>query len=287
MGCLAAGRAQREADEGSLQRQDRQPGRLDRPGNLVNFTTAADALTRPATRPAWASSSPSMTPSVAWTLTSASTRPASLTRPCWARLQDLDGYTEFSQSGTGVHAIVRAKLPPGTGAKSAGVEMYDAGRFFAMTGAVVEGFERITVPDRQDQVTALHLAVFGAAPEPSTAKPAPAATGGPRRRRTCCSACLRVRPAPRFVGCGRVTRPTTAATKARQTWRLPITWPFGRGATPPGWTGSSASPVCSAPSGTAPRGAGRPTGKGPLRGRLRGRRKCTPQPNPCRLSPTP
>ncbi len=53
----------------------------------------------------------------------------------WARriIERLDSYTERSLSGTGVHIIVRAVLPPG-GRKRHPLEMYDAGRFFVFTG---------------------------------------------------------------------------------------------------------------------------------------------------------
>jgi len=45
----------------------------------------------------------------------------------------LDGFTEVSVSGTGVHIICRGTLPPG-GRRKGQVEMYDAARFFVMTG---------------------------------------------------------------------------------------------------------------------------------------------------------
>ena len=48
-------------------------------------------------------------------------------------IQDLNSYTEVSQSGAGVHIIVQGKLPPGSRRKGR-VEMYDCGRYFCMTG---------------------------------------------------------------------------------------------------------------------------------------------------------
>ncbi|MDP9455596.1 MAG: hypothetical protein M3Q60_07340 [Actinomycetota bacterium] len=45
----------------------------------------------------------------------------------------LDGYTELSPSGTGLHVIVKGKVPSG-GNRRGPVEMYDQGRFFTMTG---------------------------------------------------------------------------------------------------------------------------------------------------------
>lgn len=53
-------------------------------------------------------------------------------------LKKLGGYAEVSPSGTGVHAIVRAKLPgPGKHNKALGIEVYDKDRFFTITGWTV------------------------------------------------------------------------------------------------------------------------------------------------------
>lgn len=50
-------------------------------------------------------------------------------------------YTEVSASGTGVHLILRGQLPVGAGNRaklgSIGVEMYECGRYFVMTGNVL------------------------------------------------------------------------------------------------------------------------------------------------------
>ncbi len=52
----------------------------------------------------------------------------------WAAriVQYLDGYTELSPSGTGLHIIVRGKAPAPL--KRGSVEMYSIERFFTMTG---------------------------------------------------------------------------------------------------------------------------------------------------------
>jgi hypothetical protein len=42
-------------------------------------------------------------------------------------------YTEISPSGTGLHIIIKGRLP-GSGIKRGGVEIYDRGRYFTMTG---------------------------------------------------------------------------------------------------------------------------------------------------------
>ncbi|MFJ7919717.1 phage/plasmid primase, P4 family [Lysinibacillus fusiformis] len=54
-------------------------------------------------------------------------------------IDTLDSYTEFSVSGTGIHIIIKGILPQsvvGTGRKSAkhGLEIYQHGRYFTMTG---------------------------------------------------------------------------------------------------------------------------------------------------------
>ncbi len=54
-------------------------------------------------------------------------------------IDTLDSYTEFSVSGSGIHIIIKGSLPQsvvGTGRKSAkhGLEIYQHGRYFTMTG---------------------------------------------------------------------------------------------------------------------------------------------------------
>ena len=54
-------------------------------------------------------------------------------------IETLDSYTEYSVSGTGIHIIIKGSLPQsvvGTGRKSTkyGLEIYQYGRFFTMTG---------------------------------------------------------------------------------------------------------------------------------------------------------
>ncbi len=57
----------------------------------------------------------------------------------WAEMviEGLDGYTELSPSGTGVHVLVRGELP-GSGNRKGPLEMYDKKRFFTTTGHVLE-----------------------------------------------------------------------------------------------------------------------------------------------------
>ncbi len=58
----------------------------------------------------------------------------------WAEqiIEALEGYTELSPSGAGIHIIVRGELPGG-GNRKGPLEMYDKKRFFTMTGHVLEG----------------------------------------------------------------------------------------------------------------------------------------------------
>lgn len=49
----------------------------------------------------------------------------------------LASYTEFSQSGRGIHIICRGELPAAV--KTDRIEMYDRGRFFVVTGAQPQG----------------------------------------------------------------------------------------------------------------------------------------------------
>ncbi|MGH2362542.1 MAG: primase C-terminal domain-containing protein, partial [bacterium] len=61
----------------------------------------------------------------------------------------LDSYTEVSHSKGGLHIFVRGTLPAGR-REAKGVEVYDRGRFIAMTGDVFEG--RDTIHDRQTEL---------------------------------------------------------------------------------------------------------------------------------------
>ncbi len=83
----------------------------------------------------------------------------------WAAaiVKDFNTFTEVSPSGTGVKLYLRGKKP-GTECKKAYhsgvIEMYDHGRFFAMTGKQWPGTPS-TVESRQEQLEALYGKVFG------------------------------------------------------------------------------------------------------------------------------
>lgn len=46
-----------------------------------------------------------------------------------------NSYTEISPSGEGLHILCKGQLPSKTGKRRGGIEMYDHGRYFTMTGA--------------------------------------------------------------------------------------------------------------------------------------------------------
>ena len=70
---------------------------------------------------------------------------------------ELDSYTEFSPSGTGLHVLLRAELPSG-GNRRVRIEMYDRDRFFTVTGRLRGA--SLVVEERQEQLSALHSRLF-------------------------------------------------------------------------------------------------------------------------------
>jgi len=94
----------------------------------------------------------------------------------------LDTYAEISQSGTGIHSLAKAQLPPGGrrtgkgipwGAGAGELEVYDTGRFFALTGNHLPDTP-LSVEDRQQEVAELHALFFS--PKPAAATQPSAAT---------------------------------------------------------------------------------------------------------------
>jgi len=49
-------------------------------------------------------------------------------------LSDFNSYTEYSPSGTGIHIIVKGKIPASIKNSKHGIEIYSIGRYFTMTG---------------------------------------------------------------------------------------------------------------------------------------------------------
>ena len=71
----------------------------------------------------------------------------------------LNSYAEYSPSGTGLHIIVKGKLPNG-GRKKDNFECYDEGRFFTVTGRHLDGTP-VTIEERQEELDKFHLEIFG------------------------------------------------------------------------------------------------------------------------------
>lgn len=63
----------------------------------------------------------------------------------------LDSYSEYSQSGKGIHIICQGKLPEGARRKGS-VEMYDTGRFFAFTGNPIHN---VPINNREQEIIPL------------------------------------------------------------------------------------------------------------------------------------
>jgi hypothetical protein len=86
----------------------------------------------------------------------------------WARtiLNELNSYTELSQSGRGWHAVVKGSLPEG-GNRKGRVEMYDHDRYFVMTGKrAANSCREIQVRD----LTGLHARLLSGKLDPQPAK---------------------------------------------------------------------------------------------------------------------
>ena len=79
----------------------------------------------------------------------------------WAR--DLDSYTEYSQSLSGLHVIVKGHIP-GPHKRQGNVEMYHTGRYFCMTGQRYDG-SPASIESRQDALNELYSKLFGALDE--------------------------------------------------------------------------------------------------------------------------
>jgi len=98
----------------------------------------------------------------------------------WGRqaVAALDSYTEVSPSGTGVKVFLWAKKPGPRCRKTyhdGGVEVYDAGRFFTVTGWRLSDVSA-EVEERQDALAGLYRDVFGTNGEAAaTVDPAPTA----------------------------------------------------------------------------------------------------------------
>lgn len=72
----------------------------------------------------------------------------------------LNSYTEISQSGSGIHIIVKGELPKGRNRKT-NIEMYDNNRFFALTGNVFMGYDKLNTDNINDKLALLFKKYFG------------------------------------------------------------------------------------------------------------------------------
>lgn len=71
-------------------------------------------------------------------------------------IKTLDSYTEISPSGTGIHIICKGKLPKGGRRNDkVGLEMYDSGRFFTITGCILDD-AHTDVEERTEEIKQLH-----------------------------------------------------------------------------------------------------------------------------------
>lgn len=77
-------------------------------------------------------------------------------------IQSLNGFTEISQSGKGIHVFVKAELPDHKAKTdhARGVEIYDTGRYCFMTANLLNGYPR-TIEARQEQVNQICQHIFG------------------------------------------------------------------------------------------------------------------------------
>jgi hypothetical protein len=87
----------------------------------------------------------------------------------WQWLKKIGGYQERSASGTGIHAVVKARKPKdcrsrksNPGGKVKEVEIYDRERFFVFTGHILEGFD--SVDENQQTIDEFLNTLFPAKP---------------------------------------------------------------------------------------------------------------------------
>lgn len=69
-------------------------------------------------------------------------------------ISTLDSYTEYSQSGKGVHIICYGKLPEG-GRRKDDLEMYSTGRYFIVTGNTLDD-AHTSIEERTEELAAVH-----------------------------------------------------------------------------------------------------------------------------------
>ena len=80
-------------------------------------------------------------------------------------IHTLQSYSEYSQSGNGIHIICRGSLPP-VGRRKQNVEMYSDGRFFIMTGNICSEYAEIN--ECTERIKPLHEKYIGTGTAPTT-----------------------------------------------------------------------------------------------------------------------
>lgn len=63
-------------------------------------------------------------------------------------IESMKSYAEYSQSGTGIHIIAKGTIP-GERRRKGDVEMYQDGRFFAMTGNIASKYTEVIASDKK------------------------------------------------------------------------------------------------------------------------------------------
>jgi len=91
-------------------------------------------------------------------------------------INTVDSYTEFSQSGEGIHIICYGKLPAGGRRRKGNVETYEVGRYFIMTGNALDD-GHADIEERTQELALIHDKYL-AASKPSK-KSTPAAQSVP------------------------------------------------------------------------------------------------------------
>lgn len=92
----------------------------------------------------------------------------------WEFMSAFKSYTEISMSGEGIHIITKGEIP-GSRRRKANVEMYQSGRFFAMTGNQFGPFTEVTeaVPEAFKQIYQKYLETDKVVPIRSNVQLAP------------------------------------------------------------------------------------------------------------------
>jgi len=97
----------------------------------------------------------------------------------WAAqaIDRLDSYAEVSPSGTGVKVWVRARLDRSY--RKTGIEVYQRGRYFTITGQFLSQFS-LTIEPRPEEIFSLVEREFAAQGSPSEAGPSAKPYDGPK-----------------------------------------------------------------------------------------------------------